>query len=513
MAVLVTRRFRVHTAYQLLESFSEAANTKYYIFVGHPGEWPDEGAPPTPVDTVRETRYEPWRTMIAAKRITGTDVTLAADRYNWTTGTVYDEYDDTDTALQNKRFYVVTRTLDTFNVYKCLFNNRGAASTVEPTGTSTSIIATSDGYKWKFMYSISAADALKFVTSAYVPVKTLTSDDGSVQWDVQQAATNSAIDIIDVTANGSNYAFRANTLTAVTNATSMALDSGASEVDDAYAGGSLFIRSGLGSGQIANVISYNATTKVVSLSAGLAITPNTSSGYHVGPRVTVVGDCKVTPKAYANVSGGEVTHINMVESGTGFTKATVTISGASGSGATAVPRISPPGGHGSDPVGELDGTNVMMNVRVNGSEGNNFPTNNDFRIVGIIKDPLLANGSLATATAYDQTTKLTVSGINDGPFVQDEIITGTANGAIGRVVTFANTNGSGTAGILKLTDVYGTFETEQVTGNTSSAVGTITSIQSGELLPYFGDIMYKEYVQKTELSPDGIIDVKIIVRY
>ena len=33
---------------------------------------------------------------------------------------------------------------------KCLFNNKGASSTVEPSGTSTSTLSTADGYKWKF---------------------------------------------------------------------------------------------------------------------------------------------------------------------------------------------------------------------------------------------------------------------------------------------------------------------------------------------------------------------------
>ena len=42
-----------------------------------------------------------------------------------------------------------------------------------PTGTSTNILTTADGYKWKFMYSISASDVIKFVTSDFIPVKTL----------------------------------------------------------------------------------------------------------------------------------------------------------------------------------------------------------------------------------------------------------------------------------------------------------------------------------------------------
>ena len=58
-----------------------------------------------------------------------------------------------------------------FNVYKCLDNNGGAASTVEPTGTSTSILSTGDGYKWKYMYTLSASTN-KFLSTDFMAVAT-----------------------------------------------------------------------------------------------------------------------------------------------------------------------------------------------------------------------------------------------------------------------------------------------------------------------------------------------------
>ena len=53
----------------------------------------------------------------------------------------------------------------------------------------------------------------------------------------------------------------------------------------------------------------------------------------------------------------------------------------------------------------------MLNVRLEGTEGGNFPTNNDFRIIGLLRDPLTANDISATASAYDLCTKLTVSSV------------------------------------------------------------------------------------------------------
>jgi len=509
MPGVVTKRFRIHNAEQFYEAFSEAADTKMYLFIARINAWDNGDAEPTPADTIRESRFEPWRQMIAAKRVQSSDVSFCIPRYDWTSGTVYSEYDDTDSTLYSNQFYVITTD---YNVYKCMFNDRGAASTVKPTGTSTSIFSTSDGYKWKFMYSVSAADVLKFVTTAYIPVKTLTSDDGSTQWDVQQAATNNSIDIIDVTANGSGYAYRANTFASVTNSTVVVLDSGASAVDDAYTGSAIYISAGLGSGQLANVSAYTGSSKTLTLTPAFTTTPNSTSSYHIGPKILITGD-GIGAKAYANAGGGQISHINMINVGSGYSKANVQISGTGGTGGKGVARLSPPGGHGSDPVGELGGYNVMLNVRLEGTEGNNFPTNNDFRIIGILKDPLTANDIAADASAYDTTTKLTVTGISGGPFYQDEVVTGTANGAIGRVVEFANTNAAGTAGVLKVTDVAGTFEAETITGNTTSATATVTTIAGSELKPYSGDVIYRENRSVTSRSADQVEDIKIVVRY
>lgn len=509
MPGVVTKRFRLHNAKQFQEAFSEAANTQMYIYIGRLQEWPNSDTVPTPTDSIQETDYEPWRNMIAAKKVTPSDVSFSIPRYNWTSGTVYTEYDQKSTTYDNNNFYVVTTDYD---VYKCLFNNRGAASTIKPSGTSTSVITTSDGYKWKYMYSISAADAIKFVTTSYIPVKTLTVDDGTVQWDVQQAASNNSIDIVDVTANGTGYVYRANTLSAVTNSTSVTLDTSASGSDDTYTGSALYVVAGLGAGQVANVTNYVGSTKVATLSAGITITPNSSSSYHIGPRIIFNGD-GTGAKAYANVAAGQVTHINMINVGTGYSRANVTISDGTGSSATAVARISPPGGHGSDPVRELGGYNVMLNVRVTGTEGNNFPTNNDFRIVGLMKDPLTSNDILATSAAYDQTTRLTVTGISGGPFQRDEMVSGGTSSALGRVVSFANTNASGTSGELRVVDVQGTFTTEPVFANTSSGSGTISAVSTAELKPFSGEVMYRENRAVVSRTADQVEDIKIVVRY
>ena len=146
--------------------------------------------------------------MIGGKRITGNDIYQVIPRINWTANTEFDAYDHRlcscnlfDTA--NLQFHVVT---DEWNVYKCLSNNKGSLSTVKPTSTQTTGTSiTADNYIWKFMYKISPAEQLKFTTDEYIPVKTLTGNDNSLQWQVQENAVPGSILAVKVENPGQNY--------------------------------------------------------------------------------------------------------------------------------------------------------------------------------------------------------------------------------------------------------------------------------------------------------------------
>ncbi len=106
--------------------------------------------------------------IITTKQIGVSDFSFVVPRINWVKNTVYDMYDDT-ISLIDKQYYIITK--DNL-VYKCISNNYGAASTIEPTSTSTDLIKTSDGYIWKFMYVIPSALENKFTTQEFIPVLT-----------------------------------------------------------------------------------------------------------------------------------------------------------------------------------------------------------------------------------------------------------------------------------------------------------------------------------------------------
>ena len=99
MSAIITSKFRFHNAEQFKESFSEAAPTNYYMFIGRQGEFASgttggsDAVPPTPVDN-RTAESKHWDDMLAAKKIDSTGVAHAIPRRDLDTSgnTTYDMY-------------------------------------------------------------------------------------------------------------------------------------------------------------------------------------------------------------------------------------------------------------------------------------------------------------------------------------------------------------------------------------------------------------------------------------
>lgn len=573
MPALVTNKFRIHNAKQFVEAFDEVSftsgtsvtdssgllNTNMYLFIGKVTSWSDDQTPPTPTDAVANTHYENWRDMIAAKKITSSDVSHAIPRKNWTNNTSYFAYTHNAATLFSQDFYVMT---DDYNVYKCLANNDttsggivGTTSTVKPTGTGTSIISTADGYKWKFMYQISAADALKFVTPNYIPVDTVRRANGYLantfdnspgqnQYDVEVTAAasgNGAIEVVHMTNRGLQYLGETGTLSGSPSTTSATISGAglglnALSADDCIVNSDIYFTSGDASGLGGTITDYNATTKVVTFSA-VATAPSDGDSYAIGPKIVISGDGQGGNARATVNSTGAINAVTMVAGGNNYSNATITVisngsqaNSYNPTAATLTPVIGPAGGHGSDAVKELGGVYVMTNARLEYSESNNFTTNNDFRKVGLLAQPKLSNGSFASASVVDQATTVVLTSWNGTTFAADELVTGATSGATGRVVDFTGNN------TLRLTDIipagnsttagyngiYGYFtNSEVIAANTTGAGGSGASatangngsVTGGDLQRFSGDIIYVENRSPVTRASDQIEDVKLIIEF
>ena len=434
MPGLATSNFRLHNAEQFIEAFSEAANTSMYLYIGGTIPYTDGSEESTnyaaPLNDTANTEYIPWRDMIAAKRIQSSDIAHGINRNDWTSTTVYDAYDHTDATLPTKDFYVIT---DEYNVYKCISNNYGGASTTKPTGTGTGLITLADNYVWKYMYTVSTSDALKFVSRDYIPVRT----DSTVS--AFAASINGSIHYIKKTAGGSGY-FQGNTT------------------------------------------------------------------------VTIVGDGSGAT-ASPVITSGALSSVTISSVGTGYTFATAVITTTTGVGAIAIPIISPKNGHGKDAIKELYGTYIMINARLSGSESSTIPVTNDYRRLGLIRDPYTyGTSSVAYGSNYRTTYRYFFSSTPSANYQVDEVVSATVDGVTTTAVVvdwdLANKFLYTTKPIPK--DITTAIT---ITGLTSTAVGTVSAINNPGLAPYSGDILYAENRGKITRTSDQIEDIKLIIQF
>ena len=203
-------KMKVNQAEQLKTAISAATDVNpmtLYLTYGKVTTWANDAAPDTANSSIASA-YEVWLNMIGGKRILGSDVMHVIPRYNWTANTNYYAYDHMSTDLYDKQFYVMTSD---YNVYKCLSNNFNSNSTVQPTAVNpTTVTQTSDGYIWKYMYSVSDSEQLRFTTAQYIPVKSIPTSDGSLQSQVQTNAVDGAIYSIILANTGSGYSNSSN---------------------------------------------------------------------------------------------------------------------------------------------------------------------------------------------------------------------------------------------------------------------------------------------------------------
>lgn len=183
--------------------------TTTYCFLSHNLPWEDDNNPPQPTQDQKYIK-DIFKNIFVAKQIYSNDISAVIERIDWTSGTTYDYYrDDVDmfevngAGLLILKFYVRNRY---DQVFKCLWNNNDEPSTQEPFfqpgsyGTNN-IYVGSDGYKWKYMYTIDVGVKRKFMDSRWipVPVNSITPNP------IQSAAGFGDIEVINVTNSGSGY--------------------------------------------------------------------------------------------------------------------------------------------------------------------------------------------------------------------------------------------------------------------------------------------------------------------
>jgi hypothetical protein len=515
---MIKNTFKNSIIKQLRDSFNSSSDTENYIFIGKVLPWENETKPPVYTDTILNEK-DLRNNLLVVRKLFPENVAFCTRRINWAYNTVYDKFDDSvelysDDKLVN--FYVMNSQK---NVYKCLDNNKGGASKVSPTGTESEIIILSDGYQWKYLYSISE-ELTKFITDEFIPIEFLDRliyDSNDVRVDQLSAELDAKmngkgkITSVVITQVGGSYPFSVeydqDISTYVPEDSHFVQSySRVSKVDTIYANMetgdlsrqddfynenySVYFCKGPGAGQVRGIKSFNGQTGAIVLDEELTIQVTTQTMYKILPKITVIGDgsgALFIPKL--NFNSSNIENIIVLSGGVGYSRASLTVktSRVGVENQTLVrPIFTPYYGHSSNAFKELGCKNLMINTAFGYSDKNmNFY--NDFRQVGIIQNPniigrlpqnnrvildvestsakqeinvTLYNGQEATnASSYfngTRVSKLLSTTITQG-------VEGTANYAVGIIDSYVNTQGVN--GVLTVLSIQGKFMVPQVGGS------------------------------------------------
>ena len=431
MAAIVTNNFRSLNAKNFMEDV-RAELSNVYIGVGKSTAWQDEtpvttdysdATPTKPADTIDHIN-QARANMIGMKLLDNSDVSHVAPRYDWEASKVFVPWDSRNPDIYEEQFYCLTAD---FKVYKCIdAPTNGAGVSDVPVSTSASVFGTADGYRWKYMYTIIAADSEKFLTRSYMPVKTLTtSTTGKVAATIANATTFTLADenpdilvgqIITAVANGATEpSITANTIvTAVSGKTITASASiTALTTNNIVTFGDFLATNPLRAQQLSQLNSA-AASEVGGVERIVITDGGTSFGTDltlIAAKLKIVGDgdngaitnATEDGQASIQVTNGTITRIIPTTSGQDYSLAEIVLrtdlAPTGATGLKAYPVIAPAGGHGVDPVVELGGFYVGLNTQISGIDDIDIANNQDFRQISIVKNPTVLGAIETTAVA------------------------------------------------------------------------------------------------------------------
>jgi len=524
MSAIITDQLRILNAGNFVSNIGVSSNS-YYAFIGLPNATDyDEDwnlNPPAPKDNFdHENDY--WDTMIALKKIKGSDVKRVVRKIQWESGFTYDMYrhdisrdnlslPSESTSLYYSNFYVVNKD---YKVYICLHNGTdennlsGRQSIDEPLFTDLEPRPagdSQDGYLWKYLYTISPSDIIKFDGIDYIPVP----DD----WGVDEASA--AIKLHASTGGQLKIA--------------VVKDSG----ENIGPGNEIYNRipiKGDGVGAEATII-IDADSKVENV-----IITNGGSGYTYGILDLVAGGVPTDEAGYQQPV------IDII--------------------------IPPQNGHGFNIYRELGAFNVLVYCRIeNDYENPDFVTGNQVARFGIVQNPeKFGSTEILNDDKVSAVYAIKLRGdISSGRFAPDSLIrqtVSTGSTALGRVVSYDDrtgvlkywkdrtlvgfssdgtinnspdygfgqvnfTSSPGTGGSLLIVGTQGSLEIDQDFGTvTNPGITTVINnrtynlgqeFQNGlsnpEVKKYSGNIIYVDNRPSITRSQNQKEDIKVILQF
>lgn len=384
------------------------------------------------------------------------------DNYTWTSGVVYNAYDDNDP--DQTLFYVINSSNEVFLCLRTAKNGDGIkqSSTVEPTealaiaynGVGNSF-PTSDGYIWRYMYTLTAASSNNFKTLDYIPVQKIYTNslisEERQQKNLQDQAVGGEILSIEIDSGGTGYVF-------------------APRID------------------------------IVGNGTGGSFTATVDDGRIV--------DVKVDSAAGVILHGSGYDYVELEFSGDASLRAV----------------LGPRDGVNDDPVRTLRASKFMVNTEIQDNEDGLIPLAdpvNDFKQVMLLRNPLVYGttaDSAFIATAGNAMNYLEIENVQNGPFGADQIIQNNDQSATAKVYWHdVSTTPNKLYYTQNHTTGFGAFaETQTLNSTTQSptctANITATGLKDPDVDRYSGQVLYINNLDTSiERTSTQTENIKIVI--
>ena len=422
---VITSKYRSDTARRFVD---DVTFNDYYMFVSSTAN--------TTVVNSEKSKKEFLEKTIFGKKITTQEVFYMIKNYPWEIDTIYDQYDDS-LDMSNKKFYTVVYPVNNevgdYRVYKCLFNNSGAKSSIPPNYSESQadqIYRLGDGYVWKYLFNISELEFDAYNTRGYIPIMSPESNTAV------QTSSISQIVVTNTTNKGyekvEGFVFQVATETgeAVITASSGTLNA----IENYYTGYTFYVTSVLGTDSRSYTVdtyTYDPVTKraVITLTeaADYAILTGAAS-YKLLPRIEIRGDGTGATGIAEVSASGSITSVTMLNKGSGYKNVTAfvpdpfsfdpSLLSSLSERAILRPILSSPGGHATNLIDELMCRHILAYTTLTETDNFTVPATNNFASIGIVKNPEFKN--IANNDIFDNRIELA---LDSHSLSVDEIVT------------------------------------------------------------------------------------------
>lgn len=279
--------------------------------------------------------------------------------------------------------------------------------------------------------------------------------------------------------------------------------------------------SGTGTGAIlsadlnvGNIQSLQANNEILTVAGTINAIKLISGGYGYGvANIEIQGDgTGATATATIDTAAGRITKINITNPGQNYTFANVVITG-NGKGARARAIMPPFGGHGKNAPDELFSRTLVFYSNVSADLNQGVEVNNDYRQVGIIKNPRAYASNVRFAGVLGSACFLVQGSINTTYFPRDTDV------QVTRVIggnTFLRqyrvVSSTSSAVLLQSLD-NDVPQINDIFENNSNQTFTASSVSNPTVDKYSGQMMFIDNKAGFTPSDEETVTLRTIIRF